>query len=335
MRFFKKKIYMIAKGSLILLSNGTFKKIEDIKEEDIVWAMKENFKISSAKVIKVKKQEEKECLQILNNLEITKDQPIYCSARNHKPSGYFSLENLKEKDKVLLFNLKYAAKNSLEFKRGYLRGFVDGDGHIGNRSIFTCQKEKDILVEFWNIYKEVIEDTSTKIIYDEKRNIYIGEGGYSKKFKELTKINFNEEYAKGYLNGMLIADGCAAYNKANNFFRFVLTQSFSANKIKCENIEKMLDILDISFSKWNSTNKGFLKEKGNVNYYNIPKPWKIPLIYGSSKKDKMIKKINTYGSLKFMPKETIKKIISIGKRKMYYIDTETHTFFANGILVHS
>lgn len=326
---------MITKGTLIWLSNGTFKKIEDIKKGDTIWSMKENFKISSSRVIKVEKLEEKECIQILNDLKITKDQSIYCTAKNHKPSGYFSLENLTEKDKVLLFDLKYATNNSLEFKRGYLRGFVEGDGHIGNRSIFTCQKEKDILDEFWNIYKEVIDDTSTKVIYDEKRNIYIGEGGYSEKFKELTKINFNEEYAKGYLNGMLIADGCATYNKANNSFHFVLTQSFSANKIKCENIEKMLNILDISFSKWNSMNKGFLKEKGSVNYYNISKPWRIPLTYGSSKKDKMIKKINTYGSLKFMPKENIREKISIGRRKVYYIDTETHTFFANGILVHS
>lgn len=325
----------IAEGGRVYMADGTLKPIEQIKVGDKVWAMGDNYQVQVTRVTELLYKGVQPCYNV-NGLECTADHLLFSPRRNHRKAGYLPLSYLVPGDTLLTFPTKYAAINNTSFIRGYLRGFVEGDGHIGNRGVFTCQKQEDILVEFWSLYNRVISPTSTTVKWDVKREMWIGDGGYAPLFTELTSFDLsNEDYIKGYLNGMIIADGCASYNKSNNSFGYTLTQSLEANKEKCARIDDCFRILGITPITWTSRAGGYKENGSLMKNWRVCKPWLIPLVYGASKKDDMLFKCSIYGSFRMMPKEVIEEVNEIGLRKVYDINTEAHSFFAEGVLVHN
>ena len=230
---------------------------------------------------------------------MTEDHRVYVRSAGSVPS-FREVSTLKRSDaeyfgymfpKEFLF-----VEDDTLFALGYLRGFAEGDGHIGERGVFTCQDSKDVLDEFWSLYNKYIAPTECNVHWDSKREIFIGSGGYGPAFAEKTAYRDNPSYLRGYLNGMLVAEGCGAYNPSNKSFGYILTQSISANPEKCEMIDKAFAAYEMNVTSWENETHGFKEGGSSMRSWRFTQPWRVTLRYGASKRDALLSRIFEKGA---------------------------------------
>ena len=330
----------IAEGTPVIMADGTTKAIETLKPGDEVWSMdEETGRARASKVVNVVCKGEKP-VHLIGGVRMTEDHRVYARARGRAPM-FREVSTLMRPDAVYfgyMFPKEFLfEEDGTQFALGYLRGFADGDGHIGERGVFTCQDSKDVLDEFWALYSKYIAPTTCNVHWDPKREIFIGSGGYGPTFDEKTAYNDNPSYLRGYLNGMLIAEGCGAYNPSNKSFGFTLSQSTSANPEKCEMIDKALTAYPVAVTLWGNVSYGF-KEGGSVmRYWRITQPWRVSLRYGASKRDDLFRRIFEKGSPMLLERtrELEHYPNPAGTAVVWDIETEGHTFFAGSLLVHN
>ena len=335
----------IAKGSKILLADNTEKSVEDLKVGDLVWGVDSTNHIKPTKVLQIIKNNF-EAVWKCGDCNITQSQELYVSNLHWHPK-FRSFNKLTRKDATYMVrqwpseNIRKVDSNF--FVYGYLRGFAEGDGHIGDgkidKGIWVGQQLKPILEEFWNLYNDYISPCNINIHWDNNRGMYVGKGGYVKKFNKLTSFNKqNKEYQLGYLNGIIMADGSSCYNKSNGNYYINIAQSESANKEKCEKINYCLNNLNLKYHTWVTKNKGFKTEGSLMRGWNIPYAYKLCFKYGKDKKEKFLKDINIYNNLKLFPKTHINKtdkMNPINIVDVYDIKTEDSTYFCNSYLMRS
>ncbi len=329
----------IAEGTPVIMADGTTRAIETLKPGDEVWSMdEETGRARASKVLNVVCKGEKP-VHLVGSVRMTEDHRIYARARGRAPM-FREVSTLKRPDaeyfgyvfpKEFLFE-----EDDAQFVLGYLRGFADGDGHIGERGVFTCQSKKDVLDEFWALYDKYISPTKCDVHWDPKREIFVGGGGYGPLFSEKTKYRDNPSYLRGYFNGMMIAEGCGVYNPANHSFGFILCQSTAANPEKCEMIDKAIPAVGINSTTWESITGGFNPEGAYMKNWRITQPWRIPLRYGASKKAELHARIFERGVSMLLPQIELEHFPNpAGTAVVWDIETEGHTFFAGNLLVHN
>lgn len=329
----------IAEGTPVIMADGTQKAIETLKPGDMVWSMdEETGRARASKVLNVVCQGEKP-VHTIGGIRMTDDHRAYVRSAGSVPS-FREVSTLKRADaeyfgyvfpKEFLFE-----EDDEQFALGYLRGFAEGDGHIGERGVFTCQDSKDVLDEFWALYDKHVAPTKCNVHWDPKREIFIGSGGYGPVFAEKTAYSDNPSYLRGYLNGMLIAEGCGAYNPSNKSFAYVLSQSTSANPEKCEMIDKAFAAYGMAVTMWEDKSFGFKAGGSAMRHWRFTQPWRVALRYGASKRADLFTRIFEKGVPMRMDQITLEHYPSpAGSATVWDIETEGHTFFAGTLLVHN
>lgn len=329
----------IAEGTPVIMADGTQKAIETLKPGDMVWSMdEETGRARASKVLNVVCQGEKP-VHTIGGIRMTDDHRVYVRSAGSVPS-FREVSTLKRADaeyfgyvfpKEFLFE-----EDDEQFALGYLRGFAEGDGHIGERGVFTCQDSKDVLDEFWALYGKHVAPTKCNVHWDPKREIFIGSGGYGPVFAEKTAYSDNPSYLRGYLNGMLIAEGCGAYNPSNKSFAYVLSQSTSANPEKCEMIDKAFAAYGMDVTMWEDKSFGFKAGGSAMRHWRFTQPWRVALRYGASKRADLFTRIFEKGVPMCMDQITLEHYPSpAGSAIVWDIETEGHTFFAGTLLVHN
>lgn len=330
----------IEESQKVLMSDNTWKQIKDVCIGDEVWSVDENTKkICVAKVLD-KFDNGIQPVYDMAGLLLTKDHYVYASNMKLRP-GYRKYEEMKRKDATYMVKFWPVSNTRKEvddekFALGYLRGFADGDGSIDTRGVHTFQKEFDVLEEFWSLYDKYIKPCDVKITYREDTNMHRAGGGYGPVFLEKTKFNEHPEYLRGYLNGMLIADGCACHNKSNGSFGFSISQAVIVNKEKCIQIDKALSLLGIKCDRSQSVTPGF-KEGGTLmQTWRVTRPYIITLKYGAGKRASMLEKLGTYNSIRLLDQVVVNKIDEpVKEAHVYDIKTSAGSFICEGYLVHN
>ena len=330
----------IEESQKVLMSDNTWKQIKDICIGDEVWSVDENTKkICVAKVLD-KFDNGIQPVYDMAGLLLTKDHYVYASNMKLRPR-YRKYEEMKRKDAAYMVKFWPVSNTRKEvddekFALGYLRGFADGDGSIDTRGVHTFQKEFDVLEEFWSLYDKYIKPCDVKITYREDTNMHRAGGGYGPVFLEKTKFNEHPEYLRGYLNGMLIADGCACHNKSNGSFSFSISQAVIVNKEKCIQIDKALSLLGIKCDRSQSVTPGF-KEGGTLmQTWRVTRPYIITLKYGAGKRASMLEKLGTYNSIRLLDQVVVNKIDEpVKEAHVYDIKTSAGSFICEGYLVHN
>lgn len=330
----------IEESQKVLMSDNTWKQIKDVCVGDEVWSVDENTKkICVAKVLD-KFDNGIQPVYDMAGLLLTKDHYVYASNMKLRPR-YRKYEEMKRKDATYMVKFWPVSNTRKEvddekFALGYLRGFADGDGSIDTRGVHTFQKEFDVLEEFWSLYDKYIKPCDVKITYREDTNMHRAGGGYGPVFLEKTKFNEHPEYLRGYLNGMLIADGCACHNKSNGSFGFSISQAVIVNKEKCIQIDKALSLLGIKCDRSQSVTPGF-KEGGTLmQTWRVTRPYIITLKYGAGKRASMLEKLGTYNSIRLLDQVVVNKIDEpVKEAHVYDIKTSAGSFICEGYLVHN
>lgn len=330
----------IEESQKVLMSDNTWKQIKDVCVGDEVWSVDENTKkICVAKVLD-KFDNGIQPVYDMAGLLLTKDHYVYASNMKLRPR-YRKYEEMKRKDATYMVKFWPVSNTRKEvddekFALGYLRGFADGDGSIDARGVHTFQKEFDVLEEFWSLYDKYIKPCDVKITYREDTNMHRAGGGYGPVFLEKTKFNEHPEYLRGYLNGMLIADGCACHNKSNGSFGFSISQAVIVNKEKCIQIDKALSLLGIKCDRSQSVTPGF-KEGGTLmQTWRVTRPYIITLKYGAGKRASMLEKLGTYNSIRLLDQVVVNKIDEpVKEAHVYDIKTSAGSFICEGYLVHN
>jgi 7-cyano-7-deazaguanine synthase len=330
----------IEESQKVLMSDNTWKQIKDVCIGDEVWSVDENTKkICVAKVLD-KFDNGIQPVYDMAGLLLTKDHYVYASNMKLRPR-YRKYEEMKRKDATYMVKFWPVSNTRKEvddekFALGYLRGFADGDGSIDTRGVHTFQKEFDVLEEFWSLYDKYIKPCDVKITYREDTNMHRAGGGYGPVFLEKTKFNEHPEYLRGYLNGMLIADGCACHNKSNGSFGFSISQAVIVNKEKCIQIDKALSLLGIKCDRSQSVTPGF-KEGGTLmQTWRVTRPYIITLKYGAGKRASMLEKLGTYNSIRLLDQVVVNKIDEpVKEAHVYDIKTSAGSFICEGYLVHN
>ena len=137
----------LKKGSLIILSDGTYKKIEDTTQEDMVLSLSEStLKIVPNKVLFNINNGIKKCYKLKTQagreIDVTDNHPFYTIL------GWKELKNLKIGEYIACpRKLSFISQDSVSDSLSKILAYLIGDGHISKNVSFT-NSNLDILSEF-------------------------------------------------------------------------------------------------------------------------------------------------------------------------------------------
>ena len=319
----------VKKGSKILMGDGLLKNIEDVKIGDEIFSFDEKTNsFSKNKVMGVWNKGKKKVYNCCNDLWVSENHIMWNRGKNKfVPYSKMNRKNAIYKIPTVNENLYYINNIHL-FNKGYLHGFIDGDGYKHEKSIQACQNKKDVLEELGELWREEYNENYINNIHSKSNNMfYIILGNSNNYYND--SLSDNKDYMLGYLNGIMIAEGSCTFNKADHSVNFSFCQSTLVNKQKCNLIDTYLQKLNFKNIQW--TNK-----KG-VKTWRFNKAYRFPLKYGRTKKDELINNFiphYTQSCLKSGLLTTI-NYANQEEEECYDLTTESGTFIANGVLVHN
>lgn len=337
----------IAEDSLILMSDLTTKKIQDIKIGDEIIGLEKNnysWKIKKQKVLNFFDNGIREVLKLKvgnNELELTPEHRILAEAGFDKSQN----RDIRYYEAFKCWNRNVKVFNYItdleKYYEGILIGIIQSDGffnkninkkHLnwkftGNYSI--AQKTESKAVDWILDYFGFKYSKKWKVGGYANGNPHVGAYDYriSSKHTNFIKcieqnIEGNKDNKLGFLCGFLIGDGNRDGNNSWN-----ITQSYKVNQHKIDLIERILKSLRISYT--------INKRCNNILNIRIGS-CRLPIIFPNSKKaiswyKKFLESKPYYSLDKFQC-----KFIDIEeKKKVYDLTTETHNFVANGLVVHN
>lgn len=331
----------VAKGSKILMVDGSEKCIEDIEVGDIIWSFDETTQyLKQTKVLNVIYQGLRP-VYLVDNLKVSENH-IMWRAGTSKKNRFIPYSEMKRKNATYKvykwpFN-SYSPEDIKSYDLGYIRGFLDGDGHVGK-----YRYNEHLIINFYQKHKDVLEEIRTLLqkyynmelsIHTKQENMYyMQNGSNSEAFlneSSFEKNSTNIDYLRGYLNGVIISEGCYHYNKADNSSALSVSQSLKANKEICDNIDYLLNFLNITSIKYIN--------KDNIKCWRFNKAYRIPLLYGASKKLDILNKMCNRVKTSWLKQIQIPAIINndcLGEEECYDLTTDSGTFIANRVLVHN
>jgi hypothetical protein len=318
--------YCLAKDTLVLMSDFSQKKIQDVKIGDEIISFTEYmpFKLKKNKVLNKIKVGLKETNQIeteFNKLSLTSDHKVLIKR------GFNDIRWKKIKDidlnKDSLYNLKHCITNYNEFFEGCFLGLLESEGSFGKYDSYSIAQKDECEFLEWLLNKLKISYTK----YDDKNHniwYYYLKTSNRKYIKKLYKKINNYNFQLGFLNGFIAGDGCIHIpKKRKNYLDIRITQ-----KNKTEILDNILKNLKIKYKKYS------YKYDNDCWHYKFPK-FEIPIYMPNSKK--YFKYINNIenSTTKSLNKELITLSKTQNKEMVYDLTTETHTIIANGFVVHN
>lgn len=160
----------VAEGQWVLLKDFSKKKIEEISLGDALLSFDlQTLKFCITEVINIEERE-KDITFLLDSEEdsiwVSLNTELFLSY-GIQNMGWRTYESIKRKDAIYhayVWDTFYQIENKELYSLGYIRGLTDGDGRTkGERGVFFCQKEKDVVEEYIDIYNEYIKPTKMNI----------------------------------------------------------------------------------------------------------------------------------------------------------------------------
>ncbi len=341
----------IAEEQRVLMADGVMKNIEDVEIGERIITFDEYTNKFTVATIENKFYQGKKTVHKLESIDeknylwLTDDHLLKIKASSGGPKWkeFKTLKNPSARYNTYFLDPRFYPDDIEQYTLGYLRGLIDGDGHI-SRGVCFYQKEISLVEEFVKLYNKYIQPT--KMTIKQKTTNYgydmnFVDGGYGKIFDEKTQFRDDKDYMLGYLNGIIITDGCVTYNKNNHVVNLLFSQAINPNLYVIENVEKCFNKLEIKYNKIykHPIGKESFKEDGCEMYeLSIRKVWRIPFIYGTEKKEKILRLFEEKTSLNNLEKKFIKKFNRNEFKediKVYDLKTTAGTFICEGFLVHN
>lgn len=332
----------VAKGTKILMATGTLKNIEDIEIGDKIYSFNEiSNKFEEATATAFYNKGIKNVYNVANDLWVSENHIMQIRGnKNKKFSPYSHLKNKKAHYKLPYTKYKlYEISNMSNYNKGYLHGFIDGDGWFkynsnGNLSIGICQKHPEVIDEVINLWQQEYKNKKInkcfKNTHYDYKMVYASLGGKEVIDKYLKDETIEDkDYFLGYLNGLMIAEGWCSYNKSDHSTMFAFCQSLNKNPQICERIDKYISFLEFENISW--------VDKKNIKTWRFNKAFRFPLTYGSTKKNLLLTKLKEHYSLNHLNSIEMNKLEEANSREeeCFDITTTSGTFIANNILVHN
>jgi len=317
----------VAEGSLISMVDGTVKKIEDIEIGDVIWGFNEKTDKIERSVVLNKIDQGKRPVYQCGPAKVSENHLMWLNGNSRK---FVRFSDMKRKDatyKAWSWGFDpYKNEKPESFKNGYLRGFIEGDGHISDgRYVSIYQKRKDVLEEFLKL----ADLTDIQIHEKDAGMFYMNICSQGKELLKKTEDDNSIDYAFGYLNGMIVAEGCYSYNSKMGFIE--IEQSTEVNPEKVEKIKEYLNKTGIYYTS-------YFRSKDSCVSFKFSKAFRIPLKYGASKLASLLERMEKHlnvKSLKSIEIPGIKKAEFLGEMQCYDLTTSSGSFISDGLLVHN
>lgn len=340
--------FCLAKGTKILNENFLSKNIEDIKCGDIIIGFNEKKLLTKTKVLATF-QREADVYEITTTKGkiITTDKHPFM---NHE-GKWITIQQILKNNKIQTFrnNIRFLSnfvdfKENDDYKLGYINGILQGDGNVGKtifkekRRINTYTEHQWISlrvkdIEIINRYKKYLDHfqinyterkTNQKYIYKLNKNKHLNnvcvlngifvlrKKDFNKLFS-LLKIKYNNDFLKGFISGMFDAEGSytstitiANFNKNLNNFLIKILKKFN---FEAKITKKGIRLIG-----------GLEKEIEFFQFFN-------PALNR--------KKEFAYTKCKRLTNAKILNIKKLSTKTVYNLETDCHTFWANGFASHN
>jgi len=330
--------FCLARNTKILTENLIWKNIQDIKVGDTIIGFEKGNLIKKTKVNFIFKRK-KMVYEIKTNKGIiyaTDEHPFlnnlgkWISIKDFYKKNSMKIKSLRAKIRFLSFPTTF--KENKNYKKGYIAGILKGDGTIGegyykDRNSYSKQRwislrmiDKEPINRYINYLNDFKIKINLKFAYQVYKNkkwwCYRAETRDKKiieKIKKVIKFKINKDFIKGYFAGLFDAEG--SHN--------------SALRIHSN---------DENFRDWLI----YLGKKIGFNFINEKKG--IRLIGGIEKKIEFLSLINPTITRKknyLFQKNTrllnaeIISITPLKRQTVYNLETDCHTFWANGFASHN
>lgn len=348
------------KGTRILMSDYSYKNIEDVKIGDEVFGFetiiigdRNNSRIIPTKVLNTFEHIEEELLEIKTtnaSIVCTPNHPIYVKQRKRNGRLFRRADALKIGDKIFVlpfkdYNIDY---NSDGYKLGYLIGGFTGDGSLTHSidkngyDMYKCRfvtLDNDINEYLYNVahyfnnnfYKakcnfanKCVKDNATvnasKSVYDFMLALY----------EDNLLVNEDINYQAGFLAGFYDSEG--HIDQHSHTIRITNT-----NLKYIDEVKRCLKTFDIDFVEEEKSDANI---KHNKCYTvrilsNNNKDW-VKFLFITRPKCSYKGLIHNYNKIKSYFLDEILEINKIIKmQSVYNFETSIHTYIANNILVHN
>lgn len=334
----------VRKGSNILMADGFTKKIEDVQIGDKIWSFNENTRgLEAATVLNNIYKGVKITYNAFNDLWVSENHIMWL-AKRAAFNRFAPFSTLKRKSAIYKIpTIPYYTNNLITdqsvYDKGYLHGFIDGDGWIsfnnGNPHINACQKYPEVLEEIIKLWKNVytpdedIQINYKNTPYDYKMS-YICLGGKTVFSKFATDYLLeNIDFCRGYLNGIMIAEGWCVYNKASHGNNWAFCQNTVKNIEVVDRIDKCINALNLKPITW--------IDNKNCKNWKFTNYLTFPLKYGSVKKEQLINNLCRKYTTIALKSEKLNTINTAAMQEApcYDLTTTSGSFIADGVLVHN
>ena len=337
------------KDTPILMGDFTYKNIQDIKIGDTVIGFNEayrGFDLVKTKVTNTFIRQSKVGELIFSDdrkLIVTTDHPIYTINKKSITSKGWVWKFPYQSFKTYPLDLpKINLRESLPWKLGYIKGFLDGDGNIfrkDNRIVLHFyNNEYDLIVWLKNTINELLKVEAkvgmNAISKDENTfSIQLGKKYLVEQLLNMfVKWENHEYFARGYLAGFFDAEGnyrCGT-DKSN------CLRVFNTHEDRLERVYKYCKQLGFTYST--KTRKSTNIKHRDVTTVLISPFFKFFMVCQPflNRKKNMVKCNPTIGK-NYHSYDLIaqKSFNIIGEETVYNFETESHTYIANGIPVHN
>ena len=337
----------IMESQKVLMSNSTWKNIEDVKIGDTIKTFNEHtFNYEIATVLDVLDQGignvyKHSTADDSHFLYMTQDHEITCANKGKNKIGWRELQQLRRKDAkyyTYIWDQTYSIKDIKSYCRGYLLGLVDSDGNI-DRGISVYQKDEEVLNEFIALYDKIVSPTKMTIL--ERGSVSCVHGGYAPKFIQETMFNSDDnDYLLGYIAGFIIGDGCIRYVEGSQSVNCFISQRADNFDILSK-VKNALNVLNIEYTECTELNKGenmFREDGVMMTTISFRKCWRIPFVFGGQKRNKIqqilsdhydIKRLNKTILNRFDQKDVIQDV------HLWDLKTTSGTYICEGFVVHN
>lgn len=337
--------YCLPEGTKILMDDFSLKAIEKIKMGDKVVGLQESDLTSGYRrytptiVTELFKRRSKTII-------ITTDKGVLECTPEHPLLGGTSVRQAKDWRQAKAFTpyeyLRYLGqpkRNTKEYLRGWLTGYVEGDGsffnyqdgkYLGFEAVSIDKEIREALVKragYYGIFlKEGIKRTTSKSFSKGKSYpmIFTRQTKEALKLRRITEFSnpAEKDFCAGYIGGMIDAEG-------NIGTKQICMRITNFDETINEHLQYCLDQLEYDWIDEKNTGKGTIRITGGF-------PTRLRLLFEcrpvcTRKREKLL----FNHSLKNTPRALIQRIEIGGEKPVYNLETECGNYIANGFIVHN